>query len=442
MVQQNIVSYILTQLRQGQKLEEINDFLLKAGYDKAEVESAVQYVINTQSNPKLAEEQRIQQLTRYIQEQLKTGYTSQVVANFLISKGYPYYEVNSALQQATMPRHEIRVEHRAVAIAAIFMIMVAAGILVMYFKAYTLIGIGMPEKLLDVQTEKLTTIVQQGGEITFNVKLINFGYEKRFDVLLEYKVIERDTNTVVLQKSETAALSTTLEKIVKFSIPEDLKAGNYVVRVDAKYKEYTATSGFIFEVLPKDVAKERLEEIRKQAPVAPVNVTEIPELMPENATPSVPTTPTPTPIPAPGEKKFYEGLTKQQAFEMVKAASVRDPERAVSMCKTLTIPQNIEECIKTIVTFKKNAVYCTFLSQDKQDLCIFELVMQTQQYEFCDQIKDANMKNSCQIMAKSGKVQELSEKGTPEDAAEVFKGFGMEVTPYQAPKLPETPHFG
>jgi hypothetical protein len=424
MVQQNIVSYILTQLRQGQKLEEINDFLLKAGYDKAEVESAVQYVINTQSNPKLAEEQRIQQLTRYIQEQLKTGYTSQVVANFLISKGYPYYEVNSALQQATMPRHEIRVEHRAVAIAAIFMIMVAAGILVMYFKAYTLIGIGMPEKLLDVQTEKLTTIVQQGGEITFNVKLINFGYEKRFDVLLEYKVIERDTNTVVLQKSETAALSTTLEKIVKFSIPEDLKAGNYVVRVDAKYKEYTATSGFIFEVLPKDVAKERLEEIRKQAPVAPVNVTEIPELMPENATPSVPTTPTPTPIPAPGEKKFYEGMTRLQAFESVKAISVREPQRAIDLCKQFELPVNMETCITNIAKFKKSPTICASIGEtDAVDSCYLQVIMETQLYDACKDIVNNQTRQSCEMM---GKASQISSSSNPEDVRLILETFPMQ----------------
>ncbi|MBW2964092.1 hypothetical protein KY363_01410, partial [Candidatus Woesearchaeota archaeon] len=186
MVQQNLVSYILTQLRRGARLEDINRFLLEAGYDKAEVESSVQYVINIQTNPKLAEEQRIQQLAAYVQTQLKAGYNQQAISNFLISRGYPYYEVNSALQQATIPKTEVRAEHKLLVFALIAMFIMTSAVTIMYFKAYTLIGIGVPEKLLDVEASQLTTIVQQGGDLTFQVKLINFGYEKRFDVVLHY----------------------------------------------------------------------------------------------------------------------------------------------------------------------------------------------------------------------------------------------------------------
>ncbi|MBI5880495.1 hypothetical protein HZB90_00015, partial [archaeon] len=172
MVQQNIVSFIISQLKQGKTIEETNKFLIEAGYDKAEVESSVQYTINTQANPRLAEEQRIQQLSSYIQQQTKAGYDLQTISNFLISRGYPYYEVNSALQQVTMPRKEARLEHKLVIFALVAMLIMTGAVTIMYFKAYTLVGIGVPEKLLDVETEKLTTIVQQGGELMFKVKLI------------------------------------------------------------------------------------------------------------------------------------------------------------------------------------------------------------------------------------------------------------------------------
>ena len=440
MVQQNIVSYIETQLQQGKRLEEINSFLLQAGYEKSEVESSIQYVINIQTNPKLAEEQRIQQLSRYIQDQLKTGYPSQVIANFLISKGYPYYEVNSALQQATMPRRELKVEHKFLALAAIFILIAAAGIVVMYFKAYTLIGIGMPESLLDVEANKLTTIVQQGGEITFQVKLINLGYQKRFDVLLTYSIIERDTQAVVLEKTETVGLSTTLENIVKFEIPDTIKAGKYVLKVVASYQDYNATSGFVFDILPKELAKEQIEEIRKQVPVIPENITEIPELAPQNITapeakPVI--TPTPTPIPAPGEKKFYEGLTKTEAFEQVKQVSVREPQKAIDMCKELTVPQNKEECINTIAKYKRDAVYCKFLDAAKQDMCVFNLVIETKQYTFCSQINETAMRNSCTMMGKASAVGQ-----NPQGAADAFSGFNLEVTPVPTPKMPTMPQFG
>ena len=208
MVQQNLVSYILAQVRQGKTLQEINDFLVRAGYDKQEVESSVQYVLNLQTSPKLAEEQRIQQLAQYIQKQIGAGYDQQTISNFLLSRGYPYYEVNSALQQATMPKKEMKIEHKLLIFALVAMFIMTGAVTFLYIKAYIFIG-APPEKLLDVETEQLTALIQQGGELTFEVKLINLGYEKRFDVLLKYQVIERETQAVVLEKEETVALSTT-----------------------------------------------------------------------------------------------------------------------------------------------------------------------------------------------------------------------------------------
>ncbi|MBU2560926.1 MAG: hypothetical protein KKD17_01420 [Nanoarchaeota archaeon] len=431
MVQQNLVAFILAQLRQGRRLEEINDFLIRAGYEKSEIESSVQYVINLQTNPQLAEEQRIQQLADYIQKQLQAGYGQQAIANFLISRGYPYYEVNSALQQATIPKKEIRIEHKLVVFALIAMFIMTAAVTIMYFKAYMLIGIGVPEKLLDVEAERLTTIVQQGGELTFQVKLINFGYEKRFDVVLNYKVIDRETQGTVLEKSETVALSTTLENIVKFNIPEDMKPGKYVLRVDATYKEFTATSGFVFDLLPKELAAERIEEIRKQVPVIPENISEIPELAPER--PEVPEA-VPTPIPAlPVEKKFYEGLTRQQAFEMVKAVSVREPQRAVEMCKTLRVPQHQKDCIMNIATFKKDGIYCSFIEDSGKDACLLQLFMETKQPNLCDQIQDSAIMSSCRMMSAAGQGGTFAQNNRPQDAADTFKQFELSVAPFNRP---------
>lgn len=443
MVQQNLVSYIISQMRQGKRLEDINRFLIKAGYDKAEVESSIQYILNLQKNPQVAEEQRIQQLADYVQEQLNSGYDSQTISNFLISRGYPYYEVNSAMQQATAPKKGMKTEHKLLAFALIAMFIMTSAVTIMYFKAYTLIGLGVPEQLLDVETEQLTTIVQQGEELAFQVKLINFGYEKRFDVQLKYSVIDRETQGAVLEKSETVALSTTLENVVRFKIPDEMKAGRYVLRVDATYKDFTATSGFVFELLPKEAAEEMLEQIRKELPEAEE---EIPELAPEEEIPeemaeAPETVPAPITPPTEREKKFYEGKTRQQAFEMVKAVSVREPERAVEMCNELRLPYHQAECIKTIAEFKKDGVYCRALDKDQQDMCFFELVIEIKKYELCSEIQDANIRQSCEMMEKSERAGILAEQKDAESVTQVFERFGMEVKPRQ-PELHGIPQFG
>ncbi len=435
MVQQNLVSYILTQMRQGKTLEELNRFLIGAGYDKTEVESSIQYVLNTQTNPKLAEEQRIQQLTDYIQKQLQAGFQQQAISNFLVSRGYPYYEVNSALQQATLPKREEKVQHKMLILALIMMFVMTSAVTFMYFKAYTKFGFEVPEKLLDVEAEKLTTLVQQGGTLDFRVKLINFGYERRYDVALSYKIIDRQTQGTVLEQTETLALSTTLENIVKFDIPETMKPGKYVLRVDATYQEFTATSGFIFEVLPKELAQEKIDEIKKMIPEEE-NATEIPELEPEEKTPvTLPvtppavntTTPTQTPVqPAPtGEAPFYEGKTREQAFEMVKAVSVREPQRAIEMCKSFEYIGNIEQCLMMLAQFKKDSIYCEQIEKVlSKDNCYIDTARATGNFEFCNQVTTSQLKQNCKMLSFVADAKKSAQSGES-----LPNPFGLLVSP-------------
>jgi len=424
MVQQNLVAFILGQLRQGKQLSEINEFLIRAGYDKQEVESSVQYMINTQTNPKLAEEQRIQQLSQYIQKQMTAGYPQQAISNFLISKGYPYYEVNSAMQQAMMPVKAPKLEHKVFILAMAAMIIMIGVVLSLYMKAQIKLD-GVPERLLDVETEQLTTIVQQGGELNFEMKLINFGHEQRFDILLKHQVIDRETQAVVLEKQETVALSTTLERVVRFDIPDTLKPGSYVLRTDATYEDFTATSGFIFDVLDAGLAKERIEEIKKELPEPNVTEEEIPELAPEEAPEEPPAEEVPEEVPEEvvvpeekpkeeaikvpeldEEKPFYQGMTKQEAFERVKATSVRDPGRAVAMCQSYKYYRTTDDCLTMLAEFKKDQMFCDLIEIDvNKDYCYIELAQATDNYDYCKNITNKRAVQSCNLLETVKKIQ-------------------------------------
>jgi len=437
MVQQNLVSYILAQMRQGKSLEDINKFLLDSGYDKADVESSIQYVINTQTNPQLAEQQRIQQLVAYVQQQLQAGYNSQTIANFLISRGYPYYEVNAALQQATAPQKAMKTEHKLFLFAVIAMLAVTSAMVFFYLQAYVHVGGEMPEQLLDVETEKLSTLVEQGGELTYQVNLMSFGSGQRYDVLMTYKVIDRETEEVVLEEMETVALSTTVEKLKRFDIPQDTKPGKYLLRVDASYEDFTATSGFVFNI----VSAQEAEELREDVPEVPEeNITEemLPEIpKPEEIVPEIPEVPeeaVPTPItPAPGEK-FYKGKTRQQALEMVKAVSVRDPERAVSMCQEFTLSPNRQVCLRTIAEFKESPIFCEYIEDaTDRDNCYLQLAMTTALPGSCDKIQDASVKQSCELLILAS---ESMMTGQPIDGGgfrEKLEPFGVTTAPVTTP---------
>jgi hypothetical protein len=374
----------------------------------------VQYVLNTLTNPRVAEEQRIQQLTDYIQKQLTAGYPQQTIANFLTSRGYPYFEVNSALQQATQPKAEPKTEHRLVVFAIIAMLMMTGAVTFLYFKSYVSIG-APPEKLLDVQTEQLTAIVQQGGELNFQVSLINFGYERRFDVILRYKVLDRETQQVVLEKEETVALSTTLERVVSFSIPASMKEGRYVLRTDAIYEDFTATSGFIFDVLPKGLAQEKIDEIKRQ--MQKVNETDIPELGPEtppeqqvksNETPTGPVEVKPAEEQTAVESAFYEGKTKEDAFEYVKAVSSSDADKAITLCKSYKYAGNAEQCLQMLSEYHKDGKFCAAIDRGVQrDNCYVEAARETKDYSMCDGISNPQVKSTCEMFSTIEDAQKL-----------------------------------
>ncbi|MBW2965072.1 hypothetical protein KY363_06450, partial [Candidatus Woesearchaeota archaeon] len=245
---------------------------------------------------------------------------------------------------------------------------------------------------------------------------INFGYEKRFDVVLHYQVLDRETQTTVLEKSETVALSTTVENIVKFDIPKDFKTGKYVLRVDATYNDFTATSGFIFDVLPEQVAKETIEKILANV-TKKENISEIPELAP-NVTAGVSnvTAAKPTPITAAPEEKFYEGLTRKQAFERVKAVSVREPQKAIDMCKSFEYEGNVEQCLIELAKFRKHEMFCEEIAKNvSRDRCYTELAKDTGLATYCDKILNQNVKSACKMFSLAENIQKAGNAGNQEE---------------------------
>lgn len=413
MVQQNIVSYILSQRRQGKTLQEINEFLLKAGYDKQEVESSIQYVINTQSNPQLAEEQRIQQLAQYIQKQISAGYDKNTISNFLITRGYPYYEVSSAIQQLSRPKLERKFEHKLLFVALIGMVLLTGAVLGIYFKSD--IFHTMPEKLLDVETDQLTTLVKQGGELNFEVNVINFGHGKRYDIILTHQVINRETNTVVLEKEETVALSTTLRRLISFDIPKDIQTGRYNLKTEAKYEEFTATSGFIFDVQDPDSVEEQIQKVEELLPPEeePIeDVEELPEEEPveeetsEDVEETQETTdeiPKEEPVTQPTtEEKFYEGMSKAQAFDLVKATYVENPDKAKDMCLSFKYSGLQEECLSTLAQSNNNPDLCKLINKtSRQDSCFIAIVQSSGNTELCELLNEERNKQICGMFSLS-----------------------------------------
>ncbi|MBI4739353.1 hypothetical protein HY772_07450 [Candidatus Woesearchaeota archaeon] len=432
MIQQSLVAYIITQLQAGQTIEAINNFLINSGYDRAEVESSIQYVINLQQNPQLAANQRIQQLSYYIQQQQRAGYPLNTIKEFLVSKGYLYYEVDSAINLVTAPAKEIHAEHKLVVFALIAIIVMSGVMSFFYVKMFVLAA--KPSEataLLDVKVNKLTTIPIPGEDFIFTTDVINFGKLQPYDITLRYRILRKETDQTILEQQETVAIATTTQRVVTFLLPEDITPGEYVLRTDALYGNYTATSGFIFTIEPEQIAKQKLEEIRKKVPIV--------EEKKPNITAQTPPTEAPKPIllplkpaqplaqPTPPKPAGpFEGKTKEEAFEIVKQMAVREPNRAAGLCQTFDFESNVAQCITMLATFKTQGNFCEFINGTRgKDSCYLQVVLQTRDAQYCSRITIEQAKNSCKLMGLANSVPALAQSGQQQDIYTLFGGIGL-----------------
>ncbi|MBI5698680.1 MAG: hypothetical protein HZC29_09450, partial [Thaumarchaeota archaeon] len=106
----------------------------------------------------------------------------------------------------------------------------------------TLIVTSEKRKLLDLSTEVLTTKVNPGQILRYRVQMFNLGTEERYDVYLNYEIIELATNKTVIAKDETIALQTSLSVVRGIDLPITLSSGEYQLKTTARYDNASATS--------------------------------------------------------------------------------------------------------------------------------------------------------------------------------------------------------
>ena len=291
-----------------------------------------------------------------------------------------------------------------------------------------------PSRLLDVETEKITTIPQLGGELIFQINLVNFGEINMYDVLLRYSIFQGD-NKVVISKEETVAISTTLQKVVKLNIPKTISAGQYILKVEAIYGNFTATSGFIFEIAAEEEVERIVKEVRKKYAVNDTNETKeegeevikaVQNITEEIIKHSI------KPVTIKPKKKVspFEGMTRAQSHQLVKMISVREPDRAVKMCKIFEVDSNRYRCILEISRFKKDGKYCGEINITKnRDMCYMQVVMEIKSEGLCDKITDQNIKMSCESMTAVNSIQKMVGEGNDEGVYKIVDDFGMIATP-------------
>lgn len=430
MVQQSLVDYIESQLKRGYNLYQVKQYLLSAGYNPGDVEDAINYVANLRIAPDKAALQRVKHLSEYIQKQIETGYSIEQVQSFLVKYGYPFEEIQEAINISQTEKVKGTRKLVFVTIAVIFLL-VAAAVSVTFFVQLE----EKPAKLLDIKLKKLTTLPAPGDELTIQVDLFNFGAKKRYDIQLEYQIVDQTTNNAIVSHVETLAVETSLSHVISFDLPKDMIAGDYLFRVDAKYDDQSARAGFIFKVYAKEEKVEKIEEVK---PVTEEELGEVPGLIPTE--PEVPEEEVPAeavpgeeptapliPIIIPEKKEYpFEGMTRTEAFDLIQRTAVRDVNKAIEMCKSFTYEGTIETCLTELAVFKQDSNICSKIEDiHDRDACYLQLFIETKDVAYCASISTEQVKTSCELLSTVNQAEALAEQNR---GGEIPGLFGYNIT--------------
>ncbi len=106
---------------------------------------------------------------------------------------------------------------------------------------------------IDIPTEYAE--VEAGDLLPAQVTLLSMGLPKKVDVYLTYSLSDMEGN-VIPMGYETLAVEKQLSFVKEFEIPKNLKTGDYVISVEARYADSVAVAGDIFKIIAKKYIEE------------------------------------------------------------------------------------------------------------------------------------------------------------------------------------------
>ena len=89
--------------------------------------------------------------------------------------------------------------------------------------------------------------IAPGEVLPVSVKLVNFGSQKRVDVIINYKILDND-NKEIYSESETVAVETTASFIKQIRLPDAVSHGQYTVETILNYPYQTQPAVSDFKI--------------------------------------------------------------------------------------------------------------------------------------------------------------------------------------------------
>jgi hypothetical protein len=251
----DLKQYVEGLQKRGYTRQQIEGYLLGLGYDKEAISKAFE------KKPLFSflSRQPDMRLVGYIEDSIAKGYNEQSIESML-RQYYKPRDIRLAMDavQGKEVRHVIDVSNKAFLLVFLGILALGAVGALLYLSQ------GSPKQLLDYRIDVDISEVSPGEQLHFTNSFINMGAERKYDIILEYKLTNVKTGTVLESMGETIGVSTTLENRRTMDVPKDAAPGRYRIEGIARYGKDIATSYANIQVVKPGIAPSCSDGIRNQ----------------------------------------------------------------------------------------------------------------------------------------------------------------------------------
>lgn len=318
------------------------------------------------------------QLSEYVQQLLKQGYTKENIRQTLLTAGYTDQEIDEAFARhiTTLP------------------FVIVLGVLFLTIIAVFLF-LGRETKPLLFSIDVLTPKVVQGDALVIVAHITNPNKNAIMNVQLK-----APSGKITAQK--TIAMNQEKSLPVSISIPQDAELGKYVITVKLTWKQQQKEQTANFDV-EKPKSKETYEQKEKRAEVlqknCPVSCDDQNFCTIDNCNRGDCVN---TPIlPCCGNGNCEEkedcliDCSTRTTSQDIKNNALDNPEQAITICATLAQQAYIDDCLIGVSEKYENKEACeTVMNDELRDACYIPFAYK-KDFTVCEKINNQALKNSC-----------------------------------------------
>lgn len=245
--------------------------------------------------------------------------------------------------------NEVHLSNRSVfkLVFGFIFVLILAGALYLVYNQYM-----TSKALLDVKTEPSDPQILPNEPLRFHVDLTNLGQSNRFDATFTYRIMTLQ-GQILATKQETLAVSTSLSVDREMTLPARAQLGRYQLKTLVSYgNNQAASSLFTFEVVQEKTSTPATSTPLSSPPSTPIS---------NNPPPS------PTLTPSSDDQDKFQALLLR-----IQDTAMTNPAAAQNACEQQTNPTQHDDCLRVVVKTSRRA-------------------------EFCDSIKDDNIRDNCYL---------------------------------------------